>query len=281
METYIEYAIIDNLVIDFLILSLVVKTNKLHVKKIIVFLIAVLGTIIAIISPFLSGISQIIVKIACGILMPLLLQKYKTKKQTITVILTFWIVSFIFGGACIAFCLLFNIEYITNNGAIMVYNYPIGLATLLCVLLYYLLKNIIKTFFKNKTLEKFIYQIIIVEKSKEYQAKAYLDSGNMLIDKESNKPITIINYELFSQIFPNIKLTDILLKRFENLSLKKIKEIEINSLTKSSKILTFEIDNIRIKQTNIEYSNARLGLSLKDFKLGVDVNCILSPMLFD
>lgn len=278
MEVYIEYAIIDNLTIDLLILILTAKVNKLEATKLKLFLIALFGTVIAVVSPLLNGFFLIFAKTLCGLLMPMFLLKKPNLKQYIIVLLTFFIITAIFGGVCLAVCNFINLDYKVENGAIIVYSFPVGLAILLCFIMFYIIKNLLKHFYKQKQLSKFLYRVSFKLNDKIISTSGFLDSGNKLCDQTSFKPITLINFDLFTQL-TNVKISDVLLKKYEKIPLKNIHEVELKSLAKSSKIMVFEIDNIVIEE-NLKIENALLGLSVVDFKENLSADCILSPDYF-
>lgn len=279
MEVYIEYAIIDNMTIDLLILVLTSKLNKLDVSKLRLTLTALFGTIIALISPLLSGIFLILAKLLCGLTMPLLLLKKPKFKLYIIVMLSFLLITAIFGGVCLAICSFFNLNFQVENGAIMVYSFPVGLALIIAFIMFYIIKNLIKHFSSQKRLAKFLYDVWFLLDNTLVKTSGFLDSGNKLSDQKSGKPITLINFELFSKL-TDVKLSDVLLKKYDKIPLKNVHEVELKSLTKSSKIMVFEIDNILIDNT-LKIEQALVGLSVVDFQNNLQAECILSPDYFN
>ena len=278
MEVYIECVIIDNLLIDYFILSITKKLVRLEISNIRIWLISLFGTVISLITPLLSGIYLIITKILCGILMPLFLLKKPTFKKFSLTFLTFLVSTMIMGGACIVLCSVLNINFTIENGSVLIYNFPIGLALLICLIIYFVLKNLITSFYSQKKLEKFIYNVQLNYLDNFVKCKAFLDSGNRLVDEKSNKPVILINYEILSKL-SNVKLSDILLNRINKINLKNVHELEVKSIAKSSKILVFEIDNILIENKKI--NNVLVGISLKSFKENLNADCILNPLMFD
>lgn len=279
MQVYVEYVVIDNMVIDTLILLITCKLNKINIKKWKILLISLYGTMVAMLSPLLSGVWLILAKLICGLSMPLFLLKKLTIKQYIIVTLSFFLSTMLLGGVCLGFCSLFNIKYIVSNGEICIYNFPVGLALTLAVVTYLILKSLISYFFLVKKTSKFIYDITMECGNIKLNTKAFLDSGNRLIDYKTNKPVSLVDYEILSQICPNITLADILLKRYDKLQLNNLHEIEVKSLAKSSKILVFEIDNIIIEDK--VFNKALVGFSLNSFNSELNADCILSPLLFE
>ena len=79
MEVYIEYVLLDNLIINSVLLDFTNKTLKLKVNKFRIFLSAMLGTIVAIILPFvkLSNSILVILKVILCICMSAILKNHK------------------------------------------------------------------------------------------------------------------------------------------------------------------------------------------------------------
>lgn len=275
MEVYVEYVILDNFVIDYIILSITNKMLKLQCSNKRLLLISFLGVVISLISPFLSGIWLILTKLLSGMLMPLLMLKHLSFKKFILTFLTFLVSTMIMGGACIMICSIFQIEWIIDNGTLQIYSFPIGLALLICLILYFILKNLINQFYTQKKMEKFLYDVTICYLGKKIDCKAFLDSGNRL--SENHKPVILINFKTLSKL-TKVELCDVLLKRTQKINLKNLHELEVKSIAKSSKILVFEIDNIVIENKN--FSNILAGISLTSFE-SVNADCILSPLMFD
>ena len=279
MQVFVEYVVIDNMIIDTLILLITCKLNKIDTKKWKMLLISLYGTLVALLSPLISGIWLVLVKIICGLSMPLFLLKKPNIKQYIIVTLSFFLSTMLLGGVCLGFCSMFSINYIVTNGTISIYNFPVGLALTLGIATYFVLKSLITHFFKVKQTSKFIYDIQLEYGNVRLSVKAFLDSGNRLVDHKTNKPVNLVDYEILSQICPNITLADILLKRYEKLKLNNLHEMEVKSVAKCSKILVFEIDNIIIEDK--VFNGALVGFSPSNFNSTLNADCLLSPLLFE
>ena len=82
MTVYIEYVLIDNLVIDFLLLKATFALTSIDYKRGRLFLCAFLGAIIALIYPLIHiKIVSTLIKVLSGFLLTALAVKYKNKKS--------------------------------------------------------------------------------------------------------------------------------------------------------------------------------------------------------
>ena len=273
MIIYVEYILIDNMVIDVLILLLTKSMLKINTKKIFIFLSAFLGTIIALISPLLSSTINIIIKIPLSICMVMICYHPKTLKQFFAELLGFYIATFVLIGACLGICEMLGIKYIISNGISYEYNFPVGFVLVVCTMMFVGIKNIIKLVSIIHKNDKYIYQITLIENDKSIEISAFLDTGNKLIF--NNKPISIINYKTFEKLYPSILLMDILLKK--QLPLKNSTYFEIKSLGNPQKILIFEIEKIVIDKREI--NNPLVGLSLENFQKQTHSDMIISSNL--
>lgn len=273
MTIYIEYVIIDNFVINLLILTLTTKLLKIFSKKLFLFLSALFGTIIAVISPLLPNIINILLKLPLALSMIIIAFNPKTIKQFFAEFIIFLISTFAMIGTCLAIAEIFNIDVSVQNGIIMDYKFPVGAILLICFVVYLSLINSIKFIFKKQNNSNHLFEITIKHKNKTIKTVAFLDTGNKL--KDNNKPISIIGYKTFFKLYPNINLSDILLNKKVNI--ENSKYIEVYGIGEGKKILIFEIDELIVAQKN--FKNALLGLSGAPFQQSTDSDVIISGTL--
>ncbi|MGN1222441.1 MAG: sigma-E processing peptidase SpoIIGA [Christensenellales bacterium] len=273
MTIYIEYVIIDNLIIDSLILLSCKKIASISTTKLRIFLSALTGTIVAVLSPFMPQIINLIIKPFVAILMTFIAFKPASLKKLLALTLILFLVTFLYGGAMIGLMEMLNIQFTLANGISYVNNFPVGIAILLCAITYILVKNII-IFCTKKQHSNFLYPVVLIDGNKQISTTAFLDSGNCILVK--NKPVTLINFKTFNMLYPAISLTDLLLKK--DLPLKQQNYAQINGLSNmTEKILVFEIDALKINGK--ETKDALLGLSLKNFNDKTNSDAIISNMI--
>jgi stage II sporulation protein GA (sporulation sigma-E factor processing peptidase) len=154
MQIYLEYVLIDNLVINGFILLLTKELLKLQVKKINIFLASLVGAVFALFVPLvvLPPILLLIAKICVGLCIVSILKKYKNSLEFITSFLTFLTLTFVMGGVCFAILNLLNAQ-VTNSGVLIYQNeIPLGIILLVIMGYSYLMLNLIKNFYKKKSL---------------------------------------------------------------------------------------------------------------------------------
>lgn len=273
MVVYVEYVVIDNMVINILILLLTKYLLKLNTKKIYITLSAMFGTLIAIISPLFNNTINLLIKIPLSVCMIYISFQPRRFKMFFAEILTFYISTFVMIGACLAVCEILGIKYIILSSVSYEYEFPIGFALGVCSIVFILTKNIFTYISKIHNNDKYLYKITLIEKEKTITTTAFLDTGNKL--NSNNKPISIINYKIFQKLYPKILLMDILLKK--QLPLKNSTYFEVKSIGTPQKILIFEIEKIVINKREIE--NPLLGLSFENFEKTTRCDAIISTNL--
>ena len=284
MIVYIEQVLIDNFIINFFILLCLKFIFKAKIKRINMALSSLLGSIIALILPILqlNLYFNFIIKILLSLSMVAILRKYRKITEFLLFYLTFVLITFLFGGACLFLLMTFDKNFIVIN--YNSYSLPLGVIVVIVFFIMIIIKNIFKNIYKRKNLNNYIYKIKLFNNNKCDEILAFLDSGNFLKDSLTNKPITIVDFNSLKNILIDISITDILLNRTDKLN-RKFKNVHmqsVNSINKGSKILIVEIEKLEIysKETpNIIY-NACIGLTIKSFINDLGYSALLNPQLF-
>lgn len=202
MDIYIEFAILDNMVVNYIVLYLAVLSAKLKTNRLKILIASLVATIIAIFSPFLKD--ELIVMIAIKILTPSLMILCSLKLKNISKFFKvyLWLITYTFllGGICTA--VLYVIGANVINGFLLEYNsfVPVGLLLLIFVLYSRLMILLVNKFKQNKTINEFLYSVVFNIKSKAFEINGFLDSGNFLIDKKTNLPVLVVSSKVFEQI---------------------------------------------------------------------------------
>lgn len=202
MEVYVEYAVIDNLVMDFLLIRFTLKIIKNRSKLIMQILSSSVGTFFAVVSPIYikNGVLFFLLKILVGFLMPLIFAKYTSVKKYLISVFTFLSLTFLFGGVIIAVFTLADISYdnyfISNYDSVI----PIGVTALISYLFARILFFGVKEFFKVKETSSFFRKCVICVGKVKIKTLGYIDSGNFLHDDKSGIPIIVSSKSFIKKI---------------------------------------------------------------------------------
>ena len=270
MSVYIEYAIIDNLIINYILLSVSTRCALVKTKFIYLFLSAVVGTAVAIVVPLfpLKNIFLITIKVLLAVLMTFIAGKYKTVKKYLLTLLLFFLFTFLCGGFIIALFTLVGVDYesyfILNYDSLM----PIGVSVLLIYALTRALLKVSKYLLKERNLRPFLRDCVLVIDKKKFKTKGFIDSGNGLYDSRSGLPVTVCSNALFN--------------RLKAVGIKKaVSSINFDTVSGSSKMQLYVIDKLMIYNgvtVNI-INNVLLGVSEAGF-FNCDYDLLLHPSIF-
>ncbi|MEG1311067.1 MAG: sigma-E processing peptidase SpoIIGA [Romboutsia sp.] len=258
-----EYYIIENLLINYIIISctsiLTKKYNNITKKWIGAFI----GTIysIAYIYPELDILFTLPFKVIIMTFITLISFTYKNKKEYVSTALIFYLVNVFISGSTYFIIYFTGIEH-------MKISFLIICAFVSCEILKYIYKDI-KIIKQIKELKK---TVTIKLLGKSCSCKALLDSGNLLKDPMSNNDVIIVKSSVLKGIIPDMLIN----YHYEDIDIMKAEEI-INLLdgeistkirlipykhagsNKSSIILGLKADYVEIDKSKI--GNIVLGIS--------------------
>ena len=169
--------------------------------------------------------------------------------------------TFVYGGVCSLVA-----SYIQTESLILL---------MISVITAYLaVKFLAKKIFRKKAIENFCYDVAISFSGKKSNWVAFLDSGNLLIDPLTNSPVSLINFRVFSSIFSDIELEDVLKKSEKLKQLQLAHYVYFGTMGQGNKVLVFQVDSLEIGGKC--YEKAILGLSLKSFNKALGTDIILN-----
>ena len=214
MTVYIEYVLIDNLVIDYLLLKTTHLVLKNDYSKIRLFLCALLGAVFALLFASVNTllIIELLIKVLMGAILVMLSKRYKTIKGVTLSVLTFLAITFIFGGAVYAIYFALGIS--------LGKEFSVGLCFLPVLLVYKMLKVLLNALVKNKEISTFIYDIEILKNDKKITGKGFLDSGNLTFIE--GKPVVFTSFNFLQKILSVLDFSN--LNRIKVLTISGEKE---------------------------------------------------------
>ncbi len=177
VEIYIEYALIENFVYDFILLLLAFTTARIKAKRRNVFLSACVGAVFSVIFPLLRlpiplGVA---VKVAMGALLCMLaFSRISTRKAWGRYLLTtalFFALSFMFGGA-----LLVAYGPLSVGEKVPSYLVFLGFAVLSAVGVW-----LVKGLYARRAVFDRVYACTLSIGEKHIKANGFYDSGNLAV----------------------------------------------------------------------------------------------------
>lgn len=268
MIVYADIVFIENLIINYVILYVTTLLKKIKVSYFRILLSAMCGSVYAIVSIIVSD--NIISKVILSIVMILIIYPIKDIRKFLETLAIFYLVSITTGGAAIAISYLVNGYKInTVNGATIV-DFPILFSSIGLILGIILIKITINNVKSKITQKNIFYDVEVFIGNKKTKIKALLDTGNMLKDPISQKPVIVATKRSLKNVIPQEILEDIKnilggdrlgdIKPFEN----RIKVIPFKSLGNEHGML-IGIKSNKIIVDNNEIKDVIIGIYEKEF----------------
>lgn len=212
MTIYIESFLIQNVLINFCLLRLVLLTSKSKSSFWRLFFGAFVGAIASVIvAMFLENVVAInIIKLLCALVMVLIAFKCKAKGYAFNLILLF-LYTYAFGGGIMS---LTSAVYVTNFGVVMNSKISLEVICLLIIGLTYVFEMVAKHIKGKIKNGKFIYNTTLFLNGQKLKVNAFLDSGNML--SFNGQPVVVIDLKTYLKL-SKTDLVQFYLKRFESI----------------------------------------------------------------
>jgi len=266
MEIYIEYLLIDNLIINMLIIVFSGFLTGGKYKKVNIFLSDLFGTTCAVFMPLISlnAGMLVLIKVGVGVVMVGLLKKYANFKEFFLTIIVFYTITFLFGGVCFGVNEMFGIGLKNGQLVINSYMFPVSLFCLFASGYFYLLFWLIKYFRRKNKLQNLYFDVTIKLNDKLHFLRGFLDTGNKLECNGDN--VVLVPMKVF-------------LKEFREYPIEKIvvnpSYLQVKTVGKLDEIVVVDVDEINIKnnEKNITMQNIKIGLSKQGFSS--DFECLL------
>ncbi len=262
MEVVIEETFFISFFLTFLILHIVSLILKMKLRFAV--FSSIFSGLVCLAEPLyiLTFYLKAFLILACGTIILLISFNFTSIKQFLLTFTVTVITTFLFGGGCFALKELIG-DYPTYIVAV------VGLGVFIAT------KILIKVVNHHRRVRKFTYNLVLKDGDKEIKEEGYLDSGNVLYDTITKKPIVLINFEVFSRLYENISRANLLTRDCVLSSIKNGHYIKINSIGKGTSILVFTVDKLKVEEGEKEFKNVCLGLSFSGFEKSFGKNVLL------
>ncbi len=249
MTIYIDVVFIENLIMNYIILfatSIIIKIKVKHIRLILASGLGAIYSIIAYMS-ILEMYSSVILKIILSIIIVYIAYNPQNVKNMWKYLVIFYMTSFVFGGAAFALIYIIKPQDILMKNGLFLGTYPLKTIILGAIVAFIVIVTSFKLV-KSKISKKDMFCTIKINiNEKEIEAKAMIDTGNLLKEPISNTPVIVVEHTLLYDCMPKEilnNLENILGGDFENISeevknkyISKLKVIPFSSLGKQNGML--------------------------------------------
>ena len=268
MEIIIELSLCINLILNFFI----IKSTALFFKEKarLVWLSSALGGVVALLMPLchVRGVWQAMLTILLSALLVSISFKFVSFKKFLCLYGVFLGITFIFGGACYAVVQAFG-------------SFPLFCVLIVACIIQIAMTLILKSRNRTRTIETFSYKVKLKANGKEIEEEGYLDSGNMLFDPITSRPVVLISFDVFTRIYSDINFLSAYMKKIDTEKLREGHYIKINSVGSATSILVFTAEELEISKEGFEqrYERVALGLSFSGFERAFGKGVLLNGNL--
>ena len=267
MEVYVEYVVLNNFIIDFLLILSARDVMKLPESKVCSVFSAIVGAVCAVVTPLfkMNAAFTFIVKFFEGALIVLVSGRFPNLRGYIRCFYLFLFFTFAFGGAVFGFFGLIGVDY----DVFLMTSSESGFTIILSVVFftYFILRRLIAKFYKKKEIHNFVRKCEFYLNGKKYSLNGFLDSGNRL--KYKGNPVIIASPKLSLRLMKDGAFNGAL-PRFTTVS----------TVAGERLLKMYGISMIKIYNDggwNI-ISNVMLGLSECEIKSGGEYDLILGTV---
>ncbi len=238
MKVCIEYVILDNLVMDYLLLKETAVILKIGFTKARILFASVIGVLGAVILPVLEIRSEylFLLKILLGLLISFIAVNHFSFKAYLKYFNFFLLFTFLIGGVTLGAFYLMNVnvyDYCDNPSIL-----PVGLTVGVAYLVALTVKGIVKKSVNGIITDKYRYKCIIKAGETAVRVNGYFDSGNMLIDRKTGLPVALCKKSVIKKI----------IRKGGKLSVPR--KMEISTVSSYGNINLYEIDCMLIEKEN-------------------------------
>lgn len=205
MDIYLDVLILENMVMNYLILIVTARFSKSRTSSLRLFLGALTGAAYVaamIVAPGMKIFYTVLTKIALSIVIIMVSFSLKKLKDYIKTLAIFYISTFIFAGAALAFIYLNQSGGFIRNGIIYVLWQSKWTVLLLSIIVVGIIIKIFWELIQYKTREKLYIKLKVVFENKIKDLAALVDTGNSLQDPITNTPVIIVEFKAIKDILP-------------------------------------------------------------------------------
>ena len=276
MYIVLEYLLLENFIINYLILYLNRILLRIEEKNSRLIIGSILSSFYSLVffTPKLIFLTMPISKVLFSIFIVRISYRYVNLKLLIKELLGFYMISFIFAGATIGMFYSFNNLRNILNTRIDIFNqFPVKFLVIGVITSLIMGKSIFQYFHLKVLRENYIADVTIIYRGNQIKFKALLDTGNSLIDPFSNKKVIVVEFDRLKHILPN-QISDLITANNEYnfqyveellLTLKdqiSLTIIPFKSIGKNGMMFAFKPDSIII-----DYMNSKE--KREDFLVGI------------
>ncbi len=252
MQVYIEYVILDNLIMDYVLIKETAKILRVKCKKSRIAVSALIGTLGAVIFPLIKIKSEylFLLKILLGALICFIARNHGKISRFIKFFNVFLLLTFSIGGGVLGVMYLIGID-LKSYGNTLSGVLPIGITVLIGYLTAIIIKRGVNNTIGDIMTTRFKYDCIIKSGTFAVKVSGYYDSGNLLFDSKTGLPVALCKKRIIDKI------------KKGNPNFFSKRDMEFSTVSDSGRLNIYEVDCILI---NVNGTNKKAACVLAEIE---------------
>ena len=198
MVVYIDVLLLENFIVNTFLLSITARTVSTRVRGPYTYVAGFIGSlyIFTILIDSLKYFNNILMNITIAVIMVFITFRKKDLLFNIKASIIFILYSMLLAGLCIF------IEFNQNNSSVsqgVIYNFSYKKLMLSVIIIYLLIDRAVLFVKDRREMHSFIYEVDIILKTSKKEIKAFLDTGNELVEPVTNLPVIIVEKHIFKE----------------------------------------------------------------------------------
>jgi len=236
MTVYIEYVIIDNLVITALIITLSGYTAGLRVRRIRVLAASVFGTVVALLLPFVgNAVVLLVIRASLAVMLVCICTVPNRIRRIVRFGIIFLGMTFVFGGTLFAIGFVLTGDVYTALTVPLV-DIPLGVILGAGLVVFAVTKRLVLRLKRSGDKRGFLADVEMELLGKTLRVEGLIDSGNGLYDAKSGLPIVVLSLKSVLQSLSGDLLVKFLSGRGESIT-RGARYIDVETITGKDKLL--------------------------------------------
>lgn len=206
MYVYVEYLLIENIIINFIILYVTEKITRTKTSKLRLFIASLVGSLytLMVFFPNLQFMGRFLIKFSVSILILIIAFNPERFKEFLKQLSTFYLISFAFAGTTIGIFYILNNKLTISNFSFKDHNELMKFLILGIGLAVILIRSILKNNWIRLNQKNCLTDVTINLNNKKAHLRALIDTGNSLKEPISQKPVIIAEYSALKAILPEL-----------------------------------------------------------------------------
>jgi len=283
MKVYIEYILIDNIVMNFIILFLTAKVLRVKFRawRLILASVAGAGAVIGFSFITISNLLQVFLKLILGLVLIMIAFGLGRIKDYLAQYFGFISFTFLIGGAALAIVLIFG--RVDFSGGVEGYDasLPLGLMMLIAFVTALIVISLSRLIYQRRDCKQFIAKITLSIGGKTRELVGFIDSGNRLFDHVTGLPVIIISASALKSMISEDVLSRAILGTQTKDKINGAHFITLETLSGRAKpMLVISPDAVTMEfGGRVVKSRVMVGITNGHFKDAVAYDAILHPSM--